>query len=53
MTVTEIAAATGYSSIHYFSRAFSAAAGVSPYEYRRRSRDSYAEPSEEQGAEQK
>lgn len=53
MTVTEIAAATGYSSIHYFSRAFSAAAGVSPYEYRRRSRDSYAELSEEQGEEQK
>lgn len=41
MTVTEIAAATGYSSIHYFSRAFSAAAGISPYEYRRRNRDSF------------
>lgn len=40
-TVTEIAAATGYSSIHYFSRAFSSAAGISPYEYRRRNRDSF------------
>ena len=35
LSVTEVAAATGYSSIHYFSRAFSGAAGVSPYEYRR------------------
>lgn len=35
LSVTEIAAATGYSSIHYFSRAFSSAAGLSPYEYRR------------------
>ena len=38
LSVTEVAAATGYSSIHYFSRAFSSAAGVSPYEYRRECR---------------
>ena len=38
MSVTEVAAATGYSSIHYFSRAFSGAAGRSPYEYRRECR---------------
>lgn len=38
MSVTEVAAATGYSSIHYFSRAFSGAAGVSPYEFRRECR---------------
>ena len=39
LSVTEIAAATGYSSIHYFSRAFSSAAGRSPYEYRRECRN--------------
>ena len=47
MSVTEVAAATGYSSIHYFSRAFSGAAGVSPYEYRRVCRST--EPSSVEG----
>ena len=46
-SVTEIAAATGFSSIHYFSRAFSASAGVSPYEYRRRHRAGTLEESTE------
>ena len=39
MTVTEIAAATGYSSVHYFSRAFRAAEGVTPLAYRAKRRD--------------
>ena len=47
LSVTEIAAATGFSSIHYFSRAFSASAGVSPYEYRRRHRAGTLEESTE------
>ena len=39
MTVTEISVATGYSSVHYFSRAFRAAEGVTPLAYRRQRRD--------------
>ena len=39
MTVTEIAAATGYSNVHYFSRAFRTAEGVTPLAYRARRRD--------------
>lgn len=46
LSVTEVAAATGYSSIHYFSRAFSGAAGVSPYEYRRACRGAEKSSSE-------
>ena len=39
MTVTEIAAATGYATVHYFSRAFRNAEGISPAEYRLGRRD--------------
>ena len=46
LSVTEVAASTGYSSIHYFSRSFSSAAGVSPYEYRRTCRGSEKNPGE-------
>ena len=39
MSVTEIAAATGYKSVHYFSRAFRNAEGITPLAYRGRRRD--------------
>ena len=35
MSMTAIAAATGFSSVHYFSRTFRALVGMSPREYLR------------------
>ena len=39
MSVTDIAAASGYSSVHYFSRVFRANEGVTPLAYRMQRRD--------------
>jgi AraC-like DNA-binding protein len=39
MTVTEVAAAVGYTTVHYFSRVFRSFEGVSPQEYRQSRRN--------------